>query len=244
MIDLLEGNYIAVFTDGSSFIDKNNSKYEASSGIVIVINGEQVLNFGCYHVNGTNSLGEIYAMMQGIEKVEELKRLNPELKDYFTIYVSDSEYVVNTLNTWVYSWAKKNGNNSMWKGSTGSPVLYQRFIKYMYYKYLLNDEWLDNNIILHIKGHVKSKDYSTMYNKFMTKNNPQTTKHGRFVRFETFKNLVEYNHAVDSLAEMIRFNKDNYFEERLDTKWEVKRRKTMTRNQRIVIKSKRNENKI
>ena len=93
---ITEGNYIAAFTDGSSYISKDQKYYEASSAVVIIINDKEVCRLGCFHKNGTNSIGEVYALMLAIEKVEELKRDNPELNDYFTFYVSDSRYVVQS----------------------------------------------------------------------------------------------------------------------------------------------------
>ena len=173
MTDLFSSNYIAVFTDGSSFI--KNEYYEASSAVVIVINGEVVCKFGCFHVNGTNSIGEIYAMMLAIERVEELKRDNPELRDYFTFFVSDSKYVVSSLNEWVYNWANKNKTDDIWIGSSGKPVMYQNFIKYLYYNYLIDSEWKKRNLIFHMNGHINQNQIGIKYKKALVRNNKETS---------------------------------------------------------------------
>lgn len=245
MTDLMTKNYIAVFTDGSSFIDNKSNYYEASSAIVIVINDVEVCRFGCYHNNGTNSIGEIYAMMMAIERISELKKDNPELRDYFTFYISDSKYVVSSLNEWIFNWVNINKNNDIWISSSKKPVAYQWIMKYLYDKYISDNDWQTNNAIIHINGHIGEKDLQVKYGKALKRNNQTTWKYQKFITLETFKRLVSYNHIVDSLAEKIRINKYFYHEEGNENiQWVIRKRKLPIRNQRVVIKSRENKNKI
>ena len=245
MKDLLEGKCITVFTDGSSYIDKKTNFYEASSAIVININSEEVCRFGCYHNNGTNSIGEVYAMMLAIEKVEELKRDNSELKDYFTVYISDSKYVVSSLNEWIHGWAALNKYNEIWKSSSNKPIAYQWIMKYLYEKYISKHSWQENNLIIHINGHIQSKDISKYYSKALKRNSKQTWKHQRAITKHTFESLVQGNHIADHVAEKIRLEKLFYYEERNENSlWVKRKRRIPARNQRWIIKSRKNESRI
>ena len=245
MKDLLEGKCITVFTDGSSYIDTKNNFYEASSAVVISINNDIVYKFGCYHNNGTNSIGEVYAMMLAIEKVEELKRDNPELRDYFTVYISDSKYVVSSLNEWIHSWAVLNKYNEVWKSSSNKPIAYQWIMKYLYDKYISKHSWQENNLIIHINGHIQSKDIGKYYSKALKRNSKQTWKYQRAITRHTFESLVQGNIIVDRFAEKIRLEKLFYYEERNEnTPWVKRKRRIPVRNQRLIIKSRKNESRI
>lgn len=243
--DLFTKNYIAVFTDGSSFISKDKKYYEASSAIVIVINNIEVCRFGCFHKNGTNSIGEVYAMMLAIDKVEELKRDNPELRDYFTFYVSDSKYVVSSLTEWIFNWVKLNKGRKEWISSSNKPIAYQWIMKYLYDNYISNENWVANNMIIHINGHVSDKAIGPSYRKCIKRNAKKTWNYKKCITMATFKELVRYNHLVDSVAETVRENKSVYFEERNeDSPWVKRKRILPVRNQRFVIKSRNNESRI
>ena len=250
MSDIFDGNYIAVFTDGSSFISKDKSYYEASSAVVITINGEIVDKLGCFHTNGTNSLGEFYAMMMAINKVEEIKKDNPELKDYFTIYISDSKYVVSSLNEWVHNWASlaNYDYNKVWKNSSKTDIAYQSIIKYLYRKYISDDEWQETNLIFHTNGHINNtnpKELSLYYGKVRKRNSYNMMMHRKFLKLESFNNIVNMNNIADTLAEYIRSNKNIYYESEgsENVQWLIKRRKNQVRDNRIVIKSRKNINK-
>ena len=245
MSDIFDGNNIVVYTDGSSLINKDY--YEASSAIVITINGKIVDKLGCFHINGTNSLGEFYAMMMAIDKVEEIKNDNPELKDYFTIFVSDSKYVVSSLNEWSDNWAKSANYDysKVWKNSSNSEISHQWIIKYLHKKYISNNEWMKKNIFIHTNGHINGdniKEVSVYYNKVTKRNSYNMMMHRKFLRLESFKTIVNMNSEVDKLAEYIRINKNIYYEnEESENKWEIKIRKNQVREKRIVIKSRKNK---
>lgn len=90
-----------VFTDGAcrkngysdacagwayAIIDENNNLVKADSGTI----------FG-----GTNNIGELTAIIEGIKAA---KALEPE---FFTI-LSDSAYCINGITNWRYNWKKNN----------------------------------------------------------------------------------------------------------------------------------------
>ena len=242
---ITEGNYIAAFTDGSSYISKDQKYYEASSAVVIIINDKEVCRLGCFHKNGTNSIGEVYALMLAIEKVEELKRDNPELNDYFTFYVSDSRYFVQIANECVYTLEKLNRNSDIWKSSSGNPVAYQFVWKYLFEKYFTKQSWLNDNMIIHMNGHITGKKLIESYKKAFKRNSNQTWAKQRAITLDAFKWMVDMNNIVDHLAEMIRTEKLYYFEKGSeDSKWVKRKRNIPTRNQRWIIRSRKNESKI
>lgn len=237
--DILDHNYIGVFTDGSSFIGKDKSFYEASSGYIIVINDVPVFRCGFYHKNGTNSIGEVYAMSAAIEKVEEIKRDNPELKDYFTFYMSDSQYVIKSLTEYILSWRKQG--NKVWKTSTGEVVAYQSIFKYILNTYLNDDKWYLTNVFLHIKGHLDTASHKKKFDAFKKMcafNSRRLSFKRRSVKWDSFNELILYNRDVDEIADSCRLNKTFYFEEVMEgTKWQIRKNPLPKRNQRIVIRS-------
>ena len=237
-------NHITVYTDGSSFI--KNDFYEASSGCVIFINNIEVCRFGCYHINGTNSLGEMYAMMMAIDRISDIKKDNPELKDYPVYYISDSKYVVESLRNWVFNWSKQG--DTLWKGSSGNPVMYQWIIKYLYSNYIANPKWRNKSIILHTNGHIdinKKKSFIKAYNKAKFRNKDVLSDFGISFSIDDFQSIVNNNNIVDKLAEYVRINKLRYYEKvGSDFEWEIRKRNLQKRNQKIVIKSRKNESKI
>jgi len=241
-MSLFDKNYIAAYTDGSSII--KHDFYEASSSVVIVINGEEVCRFGCYHINGTNSLGEIYAMMLAVERVEEIKRDNPELREYMTYFISDSKYVVSSLNEWIYNWIRINKyNNDIWVTGSNSPIMYQWIIKYLYFKYLKNNSWRSYNKFIHTNGHVNFnsfKDLEKYFKKFIYRNSICSNS-----TIDEYKQIVEMNNQADILADKIRSKKLFYYEEREeDPSWEIRKKRIPTKNQKIIIKSRKNASKI
>lgn len=244
--DILDHNYIGVFTDGSSFIGKNKSSYEAASGYIIVINDIPVFKCGFYHKNGTNSIGEVYAMLAAIEKVEEIKRYNSELKEYFTFYLSDSQYVIRSLNEYILSW-KKQGYDNIWRTSNGELVSYQSIFKYILNTYLDDSEWYKTNVFLHMKGHLDKANHNKKfdsYKKMLQFNGKKLQYKKRSIKWDSFNNLISYNCNADEIADNCRINKIKYFEKVLGgNTWVIKENPLLKRNQRIVIRS-RNGSKL
>ncbi len=186
--------------------------------------------------------------MLAIERVEEIKKDNPELKDYSTYFISDSQYVVNSFIDWIFNWVKINKyNTGVWLSRSKSPIMYQWIIKHIYNNYISDEEWRQNNLFLHTNGHVNYCNISDLrlyHKKFVYKNYILDIT-DRMATLDEYADLVKMNGEADKLAEKIRSNKLFYFEEREDgLPWEIRRKRIPTRNQRIVIKSRKNESKI
>lgn len=221
-------NLIILSVDGSSLI--KNKKYESSSACSIYINNEHVCDFGVYHKNGTISLGELYSMVLGLDRLSEIISDNdPLLNDSDILIVSDSEYVVKSLNSYIYSWIKQ-GFDNIWKSSKGDDIAYQELFKYIYKTYHNGNIYNIKSIpvsIYHISGHITNYNKS-IYDKFNIKNKSNISK-------ELFENFIKYNNHSDELANEIRLNKNIYFEKRGNTKWLKKEKRMNTRNGKIVI---------
>lgn len=212
-------NNILVFTDGSSLIRKGH--YESSSAGSIYINHNHICEFGSYNYDSTNSFGELYAIVMAFDKLSDIIYNNPELNKYQIFIISDSEYVVKSLNIYLKSWIKQGMNNN-WINSKNKPVAYQSIFKYIYRNYF-NITYNVNGIkvnIVHINSHIKNVDKS--YNKF----NLNITK-------EEFIKISKYNDYVDKLANYIRNKKEIYYE-RSYVKW-LKTKKINMVNGKIII---------
>lgn len=187
---------IYIFTDGSSLIHDN--KYEASSAIIAIDeDGNEVLRQGTYHINGTNSLGELYAMLMALKFSDRLNKLKIR-----NCIISDSEYIVKSLTKWIYKWATNN-----WIGSKGEEIKFSDIFKDIYDKYIITRKILLSPIY-HITSHNKTdSEIVSAYEKFNEFNRTE-------ISFDEFKKFVKYNDEVDKLAYNIRINKIiNYYKE-------------------------------
>lgn len=222
---------IYIFTDGSSFISKDGRFYEASSACSIYIMGLNVLDLGVYHKDGTNSLGELYAIMLGLDRLYDIMEENPELKNSTITVVSDSGYVISSLNSYIFSWIKQ-GMKSVWKTSSGTPVSYQNMFKSIWKEYRDNGRYQMFGCpisFLHMRGHINEKiTKDKAYEKFKKKNNMQISEY-------EFSEFIDHNHHVDKLADMIRVKKVPYYERRYGNLWVKKERKVNTKRNQIVI---------
>lgn len=208
---------IQVFTDGSSNIHKDN--YESSSAIIICVDKKEFYKCGTYHKGGTNSKGEVYAIKYAYDKLYEL--FNPNKLTDVEI-ISDSDYVVKSVTNWIYGWVRNR-----WKTASNSEVKFSDVFKYLYDKYLDRKIRNKNIHVYHINSHIKNiKKLKSARRKFCAKNDIDISD-------SDFEFLVKYNNEVDKLANYIRVNKLENYEEVLH-EWG---RKVNTRNGKIVIKS-------
>lgn len=212
---------ITVFTDGSSLI--KGEHYESSSAAIICVDGNRYYSCGMFHEGGTNSKGEVYGIQLAYDKLHELFKPE-ELTDVSII--SDSEYVVKSIKSWVYNWSK-NG----WKTAKGEDVKFKDVFSHLYETYL-NKKIRNKNIkVCHINSHIKKIDKARR--QFQAKNDIDISK-------EDFETLVKYNEEVDKLANYIREEKIPYYEklERCFSggviEWE-KRINVRIKNGRIVL---------
>lgn len=181
---------IVVYTDGSSIIKKDF--YESSGAIIITVNGHEVYRYGEYFPDGTNSKGEVYAMKFAYDKLHKLIDVDSAKSITF---ICDSEYVVNSVNKWIYSWQKNN-----WLTSSGVEPKFCDVFKYLYDTYL-NKKVRNKKIkVYHINSH--QKDLAKARRKFQAKNNIDVTQ-------DEYDKYTYYNDAVDKFANDVRFMKKN-----------------------------------
>lgn len=238
---------IVIATDGSSLIkraSKNRPRfYESSSACCIYIDNENVCNLGVYHERGTISLGELYAIVLAFDRLNEILSDNPDLMNSNIFILSDSEYIVRSLNLYIRTWARQ-GINNIWKSSQGDSVSHQSLFKYIWNTYhdSMGYKILESRVyIYHMRGHINQKISSHLAKmKFRAVNAINAPKEVNAEMFEEVQSnwdfYINANHSADRLAEKIRLNKDIYYEDvGGDGKWHIKRKKTNTRNGKIVI---------
>jgi len=99
---------LAIYTDGSSLGNPGKGGWGA-----VFVGNKQALELGAAHPDVTNNQMELLAVYKALEEIVDLA-----IRDYVVTVYSDSMYVVNGLNEWIFNWQKKN-----WKKSDGKPVL-------------------------------------------------------------------------------------------------------------------------
>ena len=94
---------IQLYTDGSC--SKNGSKENFGGyAVILTINNKSVKIYKESKSNTTNNEMEMMAVLQAIKIAKILTKTNKREIEIF----SDSAYVVNTVNTWMNSWAANN----------------------------------------------------------------------------------------------------------------------------------------
>lgn len=225
---------IEIYTDGSSFIKFKEKFYEASSGVLIYLDDKLIYSAGLYHTGGTNSIGELYALLIGLCKLKELLKQHSELTDSAIYVFADSDYVIKSVTTYIKSWVKQGINSNWISYSTKKDVAYQSIFKYLYSEFLYKHNPY-NIIFYHINSHInKGKKGEEPLNKarfaFMKRNEIE-------ISLDEFKLHSNRNDEVDKLSEKIRLNK-TYFEEHGDSTL-IKMKDILTRDDRIVIRKRK-----
>lgn len=187
---------IYIFTDGSVFNNgKRDSKElpEVCTSSFVIVKGDEILYEDTFLNFDSISFGELNAIYQGLKKGIEYNEP--------IIVISDSQYCINSINEWMYSWVNKN-----WESNNG-PIreeLRERFeiIMKMKEKYEMH--------FFHINGHVlertkndkiktakqKKKDEQKLndyYDNFNKRNKIE-------ISMNTFLKLASYNEVADNLA--------------------------------------------
>jgi ribonuclease HI len=121
-----------IYTDGAC---KGNP---GKSGVgIIVYNGESVRRFaGKYNENGTNNIAELEALYAGLTI---LNKVNNNIEIF-----SDSQYAINSITKWAYSWKEKNWTKK------GGPIKNLELIKKAHELYDKNKNLVK---ITYVKGH-------------------------------------------------------------------------------------------
>ena len=119
-------NKIKMYTDGAC---KGNPGIGGWGVYVLGENDETDLNG--FDINTTNNKMELTAVIEGLKTLQN--------KSEVTI-VTDSQYVKNGINQWIYKW-KKNG----WKTASKKPVKNKDLWKeldYLVRKHIIDWEWV------------------------------------------------------------------------------------------------------
>jgi ribonuclease HI len=126
---------IHIWTDGSSKGNPGPGGY----GVVILQNNNIIYQYNKQENKITNNQAEIKAVLHAFE-LAQTKYANETC-----IIHSDSAYVVNMCNNWIFTWAKNN-----WINSKKKIVENVELIKSLY-KYLSKDFF--NCQVIHCKSH-------------------------------------------------------------------------------------------
>lgn len=105
--------FVVIYTDGAC-----NMKHNAGAWGSFLSHGNHELMMCGFVKNTTNNQMELQSVISALEK------LNTPCQ---VIVYTDSQYVVNGINKWIYGWVKKN-----WINSKGEPVANQDRWKKIY----------------------------------------------------------------------------------------------------------------
>jgi ribonuclease HI len=152
----VKGDYkmIKIYVDGSC--SKNGSKNNFGGYGVVLTNDDKIVKmYKEGKKNTTNNEMEMKAVLTAIKLGTILSK---ETNQPIEIY-SDSAYVVNTVNTWMYSWAANN-----WiKKSDKRPPENLELVKDIYNLMQFNK----NITVLKIKGHA-GEEFNEVADKLAT----------------------------------------------------------------------------
>lgn len=134
---------IEVFTDGGAHNNEGPHKGIGGWGVVILKDGEELTRLSGGAKDTTNNRMELMALLYAIKYL-----LENHLETQEITIQSDSQYIQNTVTTWMYGWAKKN-----WRTSDGSDVKNVDLVKVLY------DLYPKLNVIEYkwVKGHAGHK---------------------------------------------------------------------------------------
>ena len=127
---------VSIYTDGSCIGNGTKVSYGGYCAIIKYASNNFTKTIKGGEINTTNSRMELKAIIEG------LKNINKKRK-YYIVIKSDSEFIVNAINTWLDDWIKNN-----WKKSDRRDVankdLWELFI-----------EAKRDNVIkaIHVKAH-------------------------------------------------------------------------------------------
>ncbi|MFW6281847.1 MAG: ribonuclease HI [bacterium] len=96
-------NKTYLYTDGACSGNPGPGGYAA-----LIINGDNEYEISGYEPDTTNNQMEMKAVIEGLKEI----KIGSEVK-----LISDSNYVLNGLQNWIYNWKKRN-----WKTASNKPV--------------------------------------------------------------------------------------------------------------------------
>lgn len=198
---------VCIFTDGSIDKDKGSSCGSAVIGLLVTEDDgsmtlRNIKSYSKYYANGTNNVGELSAILLGLEKAFSMYQSTDKHTYNFLIF-SDSEYAIKALTEWVFGWYKsytyqrQNGiviPSMMTKG--GTPVQNAQFICAIIHFIVAHKKDFLLLEFINVKGHKdfkKHKDLLDQIEYYEKTNQTQLTlKEAKFISL--------FNHISDRIA--------------------------------------------
>ena len=136
---------LGLYTDGAC---SNNEKGKGTGGFAVVCEGAGG-DIGClvaeHHEGTTNNRMEFMAIIAAIELAKEFLYSEEDILGYDTVEIySDSNYCVQTITNWMYSWERKGWRKSDKKAPENLDLVKQAHSLMSFEK---------NIIIKKVKGH-------------------------------------------------------------------------------------------
>ena len=179
-------NAVNVFTDASTArLNFNGKEVNTICPAFVTTIGGGIVEYGStIFSNTTNSYGEIYALLLGIQSLIKYKNT-----DLFLNVYSDSEISVKGLTKWIKKWFYCGRRESILRAKSGMPVANQEvFLEIM-------REVIDANVhinVINVLGHTDSDNVNDMI---------------KFVRYFYKENDIPmHSLPTEYLQEMAKFN--------------------------------------
>lgn len=149
---------ISVFTDGSFIKKTNNGKTNIYAGYGVHFPDKQLDDISRPLTKGklTNQRGELYAVYVALYRIHKYLEVT-----YVKVY-SDSTYVVDTLNDWVFKW-EANG----WKRDNKKIPSNLDIIKPIFNKIMKMKKDGINIKLFYVRAHTKRKDWYSIHNSIV-----------------------------------------------------------------------------
>lgn len=141
---------IYLFTDGACTSNGKKNARCSSAYLITTINKEIHRHAEVTNLDGkcTNQIGELTAILLGLSHIQQ----NLNSSNLNITVVTDSQYSIDCLTTWIASWIKNN-----WMNSKKQPVINKSIIQNIYN---ILTELKKNNTVnfRHVRSHLVQPD--------------------------------------------------------------------------------------
>ena len=186
----MDYDFIA-FTDGSA-VQSGEYLYNGGSACVVLDRRDkEVHTKGKSLPDRSNNYAELYAALIALEVVAKIKKKNGMKNAVDVLIISDSKYVVDTFEEWVYSWSEGKSGKDTWTRK-GGKLLNEKLIKHIYYKYICNKDF--NVSFIHMNAHKTTSD--THIKEMVRKVGAQ----GYHINRDVAEVFIKYNRIADKIS--------------------------------------------
>ena len=149
--------FFKIYSDGGSFNngkkDENLPSFSSYAYYILDEEGNTISGNGGKE-DDTNNIGELKGCILGLDDLKE----NLEGSDKVNIIlISDSQYVIQGINTYINGWIKRG-----WKNNSGNPTPNKEYWYRLYKEYLSNDKF--NIYTKWVRGHTDNDGEDFKYN--------------------------------------------------------------------------------